>query len=184
MKWEKTLSNCGLTEQTISIGLKTKIKEHRKIEEALDDIKDRLNDDNIEDDEVDELEQDLRELEDALEISDDKLVRAVELYDKNKDKYAELSKNLGKGRPRKNPTPTPTPTPQPTQTQTNVQEAQPNVQQTQGQPNVQGQNIPITPTEEVPNEEKKGSGWLWKVGVAIVVGVLTLGAYNTYKNND
>lgn len=182
MKWEKTLSNCGLTEETISIGLKTKIKEHRKIEEALDDIKDRLNDDDTDVDEVDELEEDLRELEDALEMSDNKLVRAIELYDKNKDRYAELSKNLGKGRPRKNPTPTP----QPTQTQTNVQEAQPNVQQTQtqAQPNVQSQNIPITPTEEVPNEEKKGSGWLWKVGVAIVVGVLTLGAYNTYKNND
>jgi len=179
MKWEKTLSNCGLTEETISIGLKTKIKEHRKMEEAVEDIKERLNDDETEDDEIDELEQDLSELEEALEMSDNKLVRAVELYDKNKEKYAELSKNLGKGRPRKNATPTqqpnPTPTPQ-AQTQPNVQ-----TQQQVAQPNVQ--NIPITPTEEV-KDEKKGSGWLWKLGVAVVVGVLTLGAYNTYKNND
>jgi len=177
MKWEKTLSNCGLTEQTISIGLKSKIKEHRKMEEAVEDIKERLNDDETEDDEIDELEQDLNELEDALEMSDNKLVRAIELYDKNKERYAELSKNLGKGRPRKNATPNqqPTPTPQATQTQPSVQQAQPNVQT----------QVPITPTEEIPNkEEKEGSGWLWKLGVAVVVGVLTLGAYNTYKNND
>jgi len=104
------MEELGLTEQTVSHGLRTKIKDYYTLLDGIEEVKDSLSNPDINDD-VDELESDLEELEKAVEDSDRMLVKAVEVFDKNKDKYAEMSKNLGKGRPRKNPIPTPAPTP-------------------------------------------------------------------------
>jgi chromosome segregation ATPase len=178
MNWEEKLSELGLTQETISHGLKTKIKDHEKIGVAIEELQERLEDESTDEEEIEEIEQDLEDLTEAHELSNEKLIRAIEVYDKNKDKYAEMSKHLGRGRPRKNPLPQPNPQPNP------QPQAQPQAQvQTQTQTQVP-QNIPLTPTEEVVDDKKGKVHWGWKLGLALVVGVLTLGAYNTYKNND
>jgi hypothetical protein len=162
MKWKKTLADCGLTEDKVSLGLKKKIKDYYEIAEGVEGLKNALTSDDLSDSERDELESDLEELSEGLEESDTQLVRAVQIYDKNKEKYAELSKHIGKGRPKKNaqpndnPQPTPQPTPQPAKAEDG---------------------------KEVEGGEKKKSG-LGFVLVAIAVGVITLGAVNIFKNND
>jgi hypothetical protein len=176
MKWKQTLSKFGLTEETVSHGLRSKFKDYYKIQDAINELENQLNDNSTSEDEIQEIQVDLQELNDALELSDLKLVKAIEVYDKNKDRYAEMSKHLGKGRPRKNPLPNPTPQPQ-----AQTQKAESGTQtQTQTQT---PQNIPLTPTEEVPNEEKKKSSVGWLIGAAII-GILTLGAVNAFKNAD
>ena len=162
MKWKQALADYNLTEETISLGLKKKIKEYREIEVGVNELKNAINDESTPDDELEELESDLADLQDSLEEYDIKLVRAIEVYDKNKDKYAELSKHLGKGRPKKNPTPqsvvsqNTTPKPQPT-TQCN-------------QPNADG-------TEK----KKKSFGF---IALAVAIGIISLGAVSMFKNND
>lgn len=148
MKWKQTLANFGLTEETISIGLRNKIKDHYSIQEGIDELKQSIANPSINDD-VEELQEDLNDLIDALEVSDEKLVRAIEVFDKNKEKYAEMSKNLGKGRPRKDGTP-----PQPRQPQVAQPQAQPQPQPQVAQPQVQQQSK----TEE---EKRKAvlDGW-------------------------
>jgi hypothetical protein len=163
MKWKKTLADLGLTEDKVSGGLKKKIKDYYEIAEGIDGLKNALENDDLSDSDRDELEGDLQDLSEGLEESDKQLIRAIQIFDKNKDKYAELSKNLvGRGRPKKNAEPTvqtqstPTSTPQPTS----------------------------TPKAEVSKDgEKKKSGFGF-VLVAIAVGVITLGAVNIFKNND
>jgi hypothetical protein len=162
MKWKQALANFGLTEETISIGLRNKIKDHYSIQEGIDELRATIANPSINDD-VDELQDDLNDLLEAIEVSDDKLVRAIEVFDKNKDKYAEMAKKLGKGRPRKDGTP-----PQPRQPQ--VAQPQPQVAQPQvAQPKVE--------------EEKKKSSFGW-IAFAVVAGVLTLGAVNVFRNNN
>ena len=99
MKWKQALANFGLTEETISIGLRNKIKDHYSIQEGIDELRATIANPSINDD-VDELQDDLNDLLEAIEVSDDKLVRAIEVFDKNKDKYAEMAKKLGKDKRR------------------------------------------------------------------------------------
>jgi hypothetical protein len=168
MKWKKALADYNLTEETISHGLKKKIKEYREIEAGVNELKNAINDESTPDDELEELQNDLSELEESLGVADNNLVRAVEIFDKNKDRYAEMSKHLGKGRPRKNPlpntdtntakpnpTPTATPTPNPT-------------------PNNDGQSV---------SEPKKKSSFGF-VALAVAIGIISLGAVSMLKNRD
>jgi hypothetical protein len=149
------MEELGLTEQTVSHGLRTKIKDYYTLLDGIEEVKNSLSNPDINDD-VDELESDLEELEKAVEDSDRMLVKAVEVFDKNKDKYAEMSKNLGKGRPRKNPIPTPalapTPTPAPTPAP-----------------------APAPKTDGEEPKKKSSTGWFI---FALVVGVATIGAVN------
>jgi len=179
MKWKEKLAECNLNEENISQGLKTKIKDFYEIIEGIEEAKEKLANPSLNDD-VEEIQSDLEELEESLEVADQKLVRAIELFDKNKDKYAELARNLSNGRPRKDGKPNPP---------KNV--AQPQAQpqpQPQGQVAQQGGQtnpLPLTPTEEVPNGDgKKGSGLAWKIFVG-VLAVATLGvAVKMFKNDD
>jgi hypothetical protein len=168
MKWKQALADYNLTEETISIGLKKKIQEYYGIKAGVDELKDSINDESTPEEELEDLQNELADLEDSLEEYDIKLVRAIEVYDKNKDKYAELSKNLGKGRPKKNPTPqvvdnqnnNPAPTPTPTPT-----------------PTPQGNE----PSGDGGEKKKKGFGYF---ALAIAIGVISLGAVSLFKNND
>lgn len=163
MKWKQTLTEVGLTEETISHGLRKKIKDYYEVAEGVQSVKEALQDPELDDEERSELQNDLEELNEGLEESDNQLVKAILIYDKNKDKYAEMSKHLGKGRPKKNPAPqdnNPKPATPPT----------PNTPPKVEEPSGNG-------------EEKKKSG-LGFVLVAIAVGVITLGAVNIFKNND
>lgn len=101
MKWKQQMQDFGLTEETVSIGLRNKIKDYYALVEGIEGLKESIENPSINDD-VDDLQSDLESLEEAVENADRQLVKALEVYDRNKEKYAELSKNLGKGRPKKN----------------------------------------------------------------------------------
>jgi uncharacterized protein YgiM (DUF1202 family) len=116
-------------------------------------------------DDVDELQNDLEELKDALEEQDKVLVKAVTMFDKNKEHYAKLSQNLvGRGRPKKDAQ---------QQTQPNVAQT---TTQTKAQPNVQ--NVAGNVTQE--EKPKKTNIALWVVGIVIggLIGV------NILKNRE
>ena len=161
MKWKQKLAECNLTEETISAGLKSKIKDFYTLVEGIEEVEQSIQNPSLNDD-VEELQEELEDLETAMENADKQLIRAIEIYDKNKEKYAELSKNLGKGRPRKNP----------------IVEAPKAVAATQ-----QAVVKPIVQAAQgivVPQEEKKSS-WKWLLAIA-VVGGLTLGIVNLSKS--
>lgn len=165
MKWKQKLAECNLTEETISAGLRSKIKDYYTIVEGIEEIEQSIQNPSLNDD-VDDLQEELEDLQTAIENADKQLIRAIEIYDKNKEKYAELSKNLGKGRPRKNP----------------IVEAPKVVAQTNAAPQ-QPIAKPIVEAAQgtvVPQEEKKSS-WKWLLAIA-VVGGLTLGLVNLSKN--
>jgi uncharacterized protein with von Willebrand factor type A (vWA) domain len=168
MKWKQKLNEVGLTQETISHGLKNKIKDYYSILEGIDEAKQTIANPTINDD-VEAIKEDLADLEEVLQDADTKLVKAIELYDKNKEKYAELSKHLSKGRPRKDGKPSEKQVATTTSTEPQVQKAT--------QPQV------VTPTQEVKDEpKKKSSGWGLFVGVLAIV---TLGAgAMLFKNRD
>jgi hypothetical protein len=171
MKWKQVLSQCNLTEDNISIGLKTKIRDYYTIVEGIEELKNQIANPSINDD-VDDLQEDLADLEESIIIADNKLCRAIEVYDKNKEKYAELSKNLGKGRPRKDGLP-----PQP------KQQAQPQPQPTpQEQPKQVVQSGVETYKVEVEGEKKKSSFGI--LGTILIVGVSALIGVNLLRNRN
>ena len=157
MTWREKLAECGLTQETVSNGLRSKIKDFLTLEQGYSDVRNSIDNPDMNDD-VDELESDLEDIQEAMDSANKQLIRAIEIYDKNKEKYAELSKNLGKGRPRKV-----------------TEEPKPN--------NVSSQQPTPQPTQQAANgavvEKKKSSiGWLFFAGFAAVV---TIGAVNLFK---
>jgi hypothetical protein len=163
MKWKQKLEECGLNEQTISVGLKNKIKDYYTIIDGIEETKESIANPTLNDD-VEELQSELSDLEDALLDSDTKLVRAIEVFDKNKERYAEMSKHLGNGRPRKDGTPNAP-------------------RQTQAQPQAQSQSQ--SKTKDEPNGEgKKGKSAFGWIGVAALVVVGAFVGVNLLKNRD
>jgi chromosome segregation ATPase len=171
MKWKKQLQATNLAEENLSIGLKNKIKDYYTIIEGIKEVKEKIANPSLNDD-VEELENDLVELEEGLEILDNKIVKGIVDYDKNKEKYAMLQEKMKKGREAK----AKAKSEQGTQTQTLVQaETKLNVQQPQVQ---QGQQA-----QKPEDKTKKSSGWGW-IAFAVIAGVVTLGAVNLMKRND
>ena len=165
MKWKQKLAECNLTEETISAGLRSKIKDFYTLVEGIEEVEQSIQNPSLNDD-VEELQEELDDLETAMENADKQLIRAIEIYDKNKEKYAELSKNLGKGRPRKNP----------------IVEAPKAVAQTvsAAQQSVVKPIVQAAQGSIVGQEEKKSS-WKWLLAIA-VVGGLTFGLVNLSKS--
>lgn len=165
MKWKEKLAECNLTEETISAGLRSKIKDFYTLVEGIEEVEQSIQNPSLNDD-VEDLEDELEDLQTAMENADKQLIRAIEIYDKNKEKYAELSKNLGKGRPRKNP----------------IVEAPKAVAQTSAAPQ-QAVVKPIVQAAQgvVVEKEEKKSSWKWLLAIA-VVGGLTLGIVNLSKS--
>jgi len=162
MKWKQTLDGFGLTEETVSQGIRNKIKDYYTIVDGIGELEKSIENPTLNDD-VDELKTDLEELNDALEEQDRVLVKAVTMFDKNKEHYANLSKNLvGRGRPKKD-----------AQQQPNVAKPTP---QPNAQPNVQ--NVAGNVTQE--EKPKKTNIALWIVGIVIggLIGV------NILKNRE
>jgi len=157
MKWKQTLDGFGLTEETVSQGIRNKIKDYYTIVDGIDELEKSIENPTLNDD-VDELQTDLEELQEALEEQDKVLEKAITMFDKNKEHYAKLSQNLvGRGRPKKDA----------------QQQAQPNVAQnttqTKAQPNVQNVAGNVTQGEK----PKKTNIALWVVGIVIggLIGV-------------
>jgi hypothetical protein len=162
MKWKTRLSELGLTEDTISHGLRAKIKDYYIIQKGIEKLQSDLDSGRVNQDDVDDAKNDLQELITDLADYDDALVKAIETFDKNKDRYAANAKNLKNVKNsgvkvETKPTPTPTSTPK-------------------------KDDAPLT-TEVLKDGEKKSSSIGW-VLFAVVAGVLTLGAVNFMKNRD
>ena len=158
MKWQNEMESLGLNDSNISVGLKNKIKDYNDIVKYIKELKETIENPSVNDN-VDELQSTLVDMEEALETADDKLVRAIQLYHKNKDKYAEMSKHLT-GRPRKD-----------------------------GQPRKETQKpapalVPVEPPvktapvqeEKVEEGEKKKTNW-WLFGGVILLSAITFGLY-------
>lgn len=159
MKWKAKLSEFGLDENNVSQGLKTKIKDYYEIQNAIDELRKSLANPSINDD-VDQLEDDLKECVETLEAYDNKLVKDVEYFNKHKDKYADMSKKLAEGRAKKK-------------------------QANGGVVTKTTSTSPTTTTSTTTTEnkeEKKGGGFGWVI-FAVAVGVVTLGAVNLMKND-
>jgi chromosome segregation ATPase len=168
MKWQKALNQFGLTYETVSIGLRNKINDYNQMVEGIDELKDSIKNPSINDN-VDELKSDLADLQNSLENYDTQIVRAIEVYHKNKDRYAELAKNLGKGRPRKDGKTAQVKKVEPTQTQTTTETTTPAPVQ------VASQGTEVVEAVEEPKEKKKTNWWLF--GGIIVLSAITLGLY-------
>jgi phytoene/squalene synthetase len=157
MKWKQKLAECNLTEETISAGLRSKIKDFYTLVEGIEEVEQSIQNPSLNDD-VEQLQEELEDLETAMENADKQLIRAIEIY-------AELQKNLGKGRPKKNP----------------IVEASKAVAQT----NAASQQAVVKPIVQaaqgtVVEKEEKKSSWKWLLAIA-VVGGLTLGIVNLSK---
>ena len=165
MKWKQTLDEFGLTEETVSQGIRNKIKDYYTMVDGIDVLEKSIENPTLNDD-VDELQNDLESYQEALEKQEKVLDKAIRMFDKNKEHYANLSKNLeGKrGRTKKDA----------------QQQAQPNVAQTttkqNAQPNVQNVAGNVTNGEK----PKKTNIALWVVGIVIggLIGV------NILKNRE
>jgi len=164
MKWKQTLDGFGLTEETVSQGIRNKIKDYYTIVDGIEELEKSIENPTLNDD-VDTLQTDLEELQEALEEQEKVLDKAIRMFDKNKEHYANLSKNLvGRGRPKKDAQ---------QQTQPNVAQT---TTQTKAQPNVQ--NVAGNVTQE--EKPKKTNIALWVVGIVIggLIGV------NILKNRE
>jgi hypothetical protein len=167
MKWQNEMDSVGLNETNISVGLKNKIKDYNDIVKYINELKETIEKPSVNDN-VDELQSTLSDMEEALETADDKLVRAIQLYHKNKDKYAEMSKNLT-GRQRKDGQPR-------KQTQAQPKPAEPPVNTN---PAPAPAPAPVTVEEEKVEEgEKKKTNW-WLFGGVILLSAITFGIYKS-----
>ena len=81
MKWKQKLAECNLTEETISAGLKSKIKDFYTLVEGIEEVEQSIQNPSLNDD-VEELQEELEDLETAMENADKQLIRAIEIYDK------------------------------------------------------------------------------------------------------
>ena len=171
MKWKNELASRGLNESNISQGLKNKIRDVIDLSNSIKELKETLQNPSVNDD-IDELEEAIQNAEEDLETLDNELVKAIDKFDRNKEKYAELTQKMKEGRAKKKAGVVAQP-----QTQEQTQ-AQPQVRQS-----VQAQPTTITPTEEVKTEEKKKTSWGW-IAFAVIGGIVTLGAVNFFNNRD
>jgi chromosome segregation ATPase len=166
MKWKNELANCGLTESTVSVGLKNKIKDHYELENAIAQLRETIENPSLNDD-VNELQSTLGEIEEALVVSDTKLVEAIQKFNKNKDRYAEMGKHLQRGREQKknaksNPAPAQTQNPAPAQKPVTT--------------------TPLAETKTESEDDKdKNRGLGWILGT-IVLGAVTFGLWNKFRD--
>jgi cell division septation protein DedD len=153
-KFQEKLAELNLSEDALSKRIRDNINAFRKLDEAINGVKESIGETQDES-EKEDLESELEELVQSLDEVDNKLVTDIIKFDKNKEHYAKLSKNLNKGggtpkatTPKATSTPkatTPTPTP--------------------------------TPTPNNDASPKKKSNWGW-VALGLVVLVATAGAVN------
>jgi hypothetical protein len=165
MKWKNELEKFGLTNETISHGLRNKIKDYYEMVEGINELRESIANPSVNDD-VEELKSELVDLQESLQDYDNQLVRAVQLFDKNKEKYAQISKNLGKGRPRKDGQTTQV---KAVATPTTTTTEKPIV----AQPQVQAQTV-----ETKTEEDKKKGNWGLFFG-ALALGIVTFGLYKS-----
>ena len=165
MKWKQELETRNLNETNVSQGIKNKIRDYNDTVNVIGQLKEKIENPDLNDD-VDEIKETLSELEEALEVQDKVLVRSIEKYDKNKDIYNKNATNLKNNKNK-------------SVDATSGTEKQPTAVP-QGQPASAVNEDSGTEVTETP---KKKSDWAW-LGFAALATVVTLGAYNFFKNKD
>lgn len=169
MKWKSRLSELGLTEETISHGLRKKIKDYYKIQATIDELNQAIQEGDLTEEQKDSYRGDAEDLKQDLANFDKSLVADIEKFDKNKDRYAEMAKTL---KNQKNKSAEPKAQVQVNAAKEAEKKAEPvKDEQPQAQP------------QEAAKEEKKKSGFGW-IAFALLAGVVTLGAVNIMRNRD
>ena len=167
MKWKSEFEKLGLSNETISQGLKNKINDYNEVVQTIKELKEHIENPSLNDD-VEELKEQSSDLENVLEDLDNKLVRAIQIFHKNKDKYAELGNKMKEGRERKKlnqgqtkTNPVPATAPNPTSTPTST-------------PNP----APASNVDDNKEGEKKKGNWGLFFG-ALALGIITFGIYKS-----
>ena len=185
MTWKEKLAALGLTEETISAGLRKKIAAYEKGMATLARLREDAADAGRSDEDREELTETADDYETVLHESSEELIASIDKWFKNKDRYQEMSKNL-KRTPAKTtaaPAATAAPVAEPVVTPADnkpaaaapaapVQEpVQEPVQTTTQEP---AQTAPVTEEPKKDDDKKKGSntGWWIVGGVALLTGGL------------
>lgn len=165
MLWKEKLNQLGFTEETAPNMVKKAIKELRSFEKGLESVNAKLSKGGLSERRVAELEEEAETYRSAIEGQDGVICRKIEVWDKNKEKYAELGKRLSpKKKQSSNEPPEITPP------------SAPPVEVIVDTPPVEPQN---PPANEVVVEKKSKAG---TVALFLILGVLSFGAYNYLKN--
>jgi len=179
-KFEKKITELGLEEGKLSKNLNKMVKDFRKAEAQLEEMKEEL--EKLSGDEKEQLQGEISELEEALAETDDELVGRVQTYADNREYYAQKVQDLNRGRQKAEEARGAASNPQPQPKK--VEEAPKQVET----PKVEEAKVVSTEpagtaaAKAVPIEQKKeSSNWLlWGVlGIAgIMVGV------NLFRNKN
>jgi chromosome segregation ATPase len=98
-KYQQKLQEYGLTEASVSSGLRKKFDSLKAIQKEVDKFNQELDDtDDDDQDTIDSLNDKLDDLEANMEALDESIAEEVTKYNNNKDKYAEMGKKLQAGR--------------------------------------------------------------------------------------
>ena len=171
MSWKAKLQSHGLTEETAPNLVKKAIAEKNELEREAQELKEQLKSSNLSDDDREEIQEALADVPDALKEADAKILKKVEYWEKMKDSWAasgEKLKAMGRGRPKKN------------QAEKGQQVAEQKPQAPQP-PQPPAQQVIEVEAEEIKPTKSGGFG---KIGLFLLLGVLSFGAYNYLKNND
>lgn len=174
MSWKAKLQSHGLTEETAPNLVKKAIAEKNEIEREAQELKEQLKT-NISEEEKEEILEALGDVPDALKEADAIILKKVMYWEKMKDTWAGAAERFkeskkGRGRPPKNTA----------EQGQQVAQPKPQTQQAPPQPPSNPKVIELE-AEEIKPSKKSGFG---KIGVFLLLGVLSFGAYNYLKNND
>ncbi len=169
MNWKAKLQSHGLTEETAPNLVKKVIAERVELENEAKELKNQLKSENLTDDERKEIEEALTELPDALKAIDAKILKKVEYWEKMKDTWATASERLASGRKGGRPP------------KNKAEKGQQVEEQIPQPPQPPAQQVVELEAEEIKPIKSGGFG---KIGVFLLLGLLSFGAYNYLKNND
>lgn len=169
MTWKEKLASLGLTEETVSAGLRKKIAAYLKGESTLERLRTDAADESLSDDDREELEETAASYETVLFESEEALCAAIDSWYKNKDRYAEMAKHLKRSTASK-----PTAEPQAPAQTTTTEEPRDTARQepAQATPTATGTDTPAAdPVKEGDKkDEKKGSNMgLWLTGAVLLL---------------
>ncbi len=158
MSWKEKLNQLGFTEETAPNMVKKAIKELRSFEKGLEITEAKLSKGGLSEKKTAELEEEAETYRSAIESQNEVVSRKIDVWDRNKEKYAELGKRL---------------TPKKKQGSSEPPQETPPVE-------TPAQTPMETPAATPPVEKKSKAG---AVALFLILGVLSFGAYNYLKND-
>lgn len=183
MSWQQQLESVGLNESNMPDMIRKPIKDLYRIQSAIDEINEALEDDELSERKRGQLENELETLEESIEEQEEVIEKKIAQWDKNKEMYRAKGERLKAavskaresgahvGRPKKQ---------QPSASATATQTAQ-------NEPPIPNASSGVvvtnggTKVDEPQVVEKKKGGWGF-MAIALVVAVVTAGAVILNKN--